>query len=434
LNRILLIGLCLVGLIGAGQALHDGSELRIGSDARMAVFVALQALACALYMLAVWNLLRQPGTIRLVWVVAVAVAMRAIPLASPMFLSSDVFRYIWDGRVQLAGINPYAYFPRDDVLAKLRDTAIFSHVSRASTARTIYPPTAQVVFAAIAWFGQTPRAFRIAMVGFEAVAVGALLLVLRRCGLPGARVLIYAWNPVTAWEFAGNGHVDALAIGLVALALLAFASRRPAWTGVAIGAAVLVKFLPAAVAPALWRRWDWRMPLAALLTIIALYACYIRQGWHVLGFLSGYATEEGLKSGSGFWALAGIANIVGLPPAAPTIYIGATALLLGAAAAIVVTRPAQSGTIRAARDAGVLIVMTLLALSPHYPWYYPWAGVPAVVAPQRSSIFVGCAALLLYLDPLHERFWWPALLYVPTMALLLLDLYRPLREAQCPTF
>ncbi len=429
MNRILPLGLCLMALVGAGQSLHDGAELRIGSDLRMTVFVSLQAGACALYLLAVADLLRRPAAARLYWVLGVAAAMRAIPLFSPMFLSSDLFRYIWDGRVQLAGINPYAYVPADEALARLRDTAIFSHIARATSAHTIYPPTAQLVFAAIAWIGQTPLEFRAAMVGFETVAIGALLLLLRRCGLPGTRVLIYAWNPLTAWEFAGNGHVDALAIALVALALLAFAASRPAWTGVALGAAVLVKFLPAVLVPAFWRRWEWRMPLAALLTVVALYACYIREGWHVLGFLPGYAAEEGLQSGGGFWALAGLSDIVALPAAAPKVYLGVVAVLLAAVAVAVAARPPQAGAVRAARDAAILIVIAMLALSPHYPWYYPWAGVPAVVAPQRSAIFVGCAAVLLYLDPLHERFLWPALLYVPTVLLLLLDLHRPLGEA-----
>ncbi len=420
-----LVGVALVLLIGLGQALHDGSEVRIGSDARLAVWVAVEAVATLLYFAAVARILRAPA-MALWWVLAVAVAMRAIPLLSPMFLSSDLFRYIWDGRVQLAGINPYLYVPADPALAHLRDPDIYRLVNRAAYAHTIYPPMAEAVFAVAAWLGQTPVVMRAAMVGFEALGVAALLLVLRRIGAPPERLLIYAWNPLAVWEFAGNGHVDALAVGFLGLALLAVAHRRPGWTGVALAAAVLVKFLPAVVAPALWRRWDWRLPAAALLTAALLYSLYAGAGAHLLGFLPGYADEEGLRDGSGVWLLAGLASLGKLPAWAGAAFAG---VLLAALAGLGWASAAREGwpdPVRAAGGAARLIVIALVGLSPHYPWYFPWACVPAVVSPQRGAIWLGAAPLLLYLDPLHEHFLWPALVYLPALALTLLDAFRPL--------
>ncbi len=426
MNRtLLLLGAGLVALIGVGQSLHDGSEIKIGSDQRLLVFIAVQSLAAGLYFLAVRRILRGNLDQHALFVVlGVAAAMRAIPLASPMFLSSDLFRYIWDGRVQLHGVNPYRYVPGDLAIWRLRDAAVFSHINRAMTARTIYPPAAELVFAAIAWIGQTPFVVRAAMVAFEAVAVAALCAVLRRCGRPAAWVAIYAWNPLAVWEFAGNGHVDALAIGFLALAFLAFAWRWPAWTGIALACAVLVKFLPAVVAPALWRRWDWRLPAAGLVTLAALYAVYLGAGWHVLGFLPGYAAEEGFSSGGGFWLLSAWPA---LPPWAGAAYVALLALLLAGLSWIVAARPPCAGDVtRAARDAALLIVLLLVGLSPHYTWYYPWVAVPAAIAPQRSAIFLGAAALLLYVDPLHSPFMWQAIVFVPTLALAALDLRRPL--------
>ncbi len=432
MNRaLLLLGAGLVALIGVGQSLHDGSEIKIGSDQRLIVFIAVQMLAAVLYWCAARTTLRgNPGRRALWLVLGVAAAMRAIPLCSPMFLSSDLFRYIWDGRVQLAGINPYRYVPGDPALAHLRDAAIFSHVNRAMYARTIYPPAAELTFAAIAWIGQTPFVMRAAMVAFEAVAVAAMCAVLRRCGLPMSRVLIYAWNPLAVWEFAGNGHVDALAIGFLALAFLAFAWARPGWTGVALACAVLTKFLPAVVAPALWRRWDWRLPATGLLTAVALYAVYVGAGRHVLGFLPGYAAEEGLSEGSGFWALSGLAELGPLPGAAAAIYAALLAVLLGALGLAVAARPRTQppDVVRAAADAALLIVVLLVGFSPHYSWYYPWVCLPAAIAPHRGAIFLGAAALLLYIDPLHESFIWQALVFVPTVALTVWDVRSPLAD------
>ena len=405
-----------MALVGAGQALHDGSTLRIGSDTRMAVFVALQTAATAVYFVAVARVLRggRPGDL---WtVLLVAAGMRAIPLIGPQFLSSDVFRYVWDGRVQWHGISPYAFVPADPALAGLRDAAIYPHINRADYAHTIYPPAAQLVFAAVTAISETAAAMRVAMVAAEAVAVAALLAVLRRLGQPPARVLIYAWTPLAAWEFAGNGHVDALAVVAVALALLAYAAARPGWVGAAMAFGLTAKFLPLAIAPTLWRRWDWRAPVVGLLVTAALYAPYLSRG--VFGFLGGYAGEEGVTDGSGLWPLVPFAPL-------PSWLVGVF-LLAVVVALLGLGWGASRDVVRTARLAGFAIVTLLVATSPHYPWYYAWASVPAVVAPTRAAIWLGAAALLLYLSPLHERFVWPALLYLPTIALAVWDVRRPL--------
>ena len=58
-----------------------------------------------------------------------------------------MYRYVWDGRVQLAGINPYRYVPAADQLAFLRDAAVYPNINRAEYAHTVYPPVAQAIFA-----------------------------------------------------------------------------------------------------------------------------------------------------------------------------------------------------------------------------------------------------------------------------------------------
>ena len=271
--------------------------------------------------------LRQTSSHSVLLVIAVAVAMRIAPLLAPPFLSSDMYRYVWDGRVQTTGINPYRYVPADTALQSLRDDAIFPHINRAATARTIYPPMAQIVFLAVGRISQSVLAMKLAMVGFEALACFAMLRLLALAGLPLQRVLIYAWNPLAVWAFAGNGHVDAIAIGLLGLALLLRTTRRDTWTGAVLGAAILVKFLPAAVAPAFWRRQAaWRTPLIALGVIVALYLCYASVGWHVLGFLPGYFGDEDLTQGTGIWLLAGIGYLASPTPAVARAYAVAAAL------------------------------------------------------------------------------------------------------------
>ena len=76
---------------------------------------------------------------RTLWLTfSVAILLRAYVLLFDPLLSSDIYRYIWDGKVQAAGISPYRYLPADEALAFLRDGAIFPNINRAATAVTIY--------------------------------------------------------------------------------------------------------------------------------------------------------------------------------------------------------------------------------------------------------------------------------------------------------
>ncbi len=218
---LLLAGGGLIGLTVAALSLHVPGADTVGTDARTDLFVALLTVAAIVYLFAIRVVLRRPTcAVAAPIMLAVAIAMRVPVLLAPPFLSSDVYRYVWDGRVQVAGINPYRYVPADPALLPLRDAAIFPHINRAGTARTIYPPAAQLVFQAVARVSDSVVAMKLAMVAFEALACWAMLRLLALAQLPAERVLIYAWNPLAVWEFAGNGHVDAIAIGLLAVALL----------------------------------------------------------------------------------------------------------------------------------------------------------------------------------------------------------------------
>jgi hypothetical protein len=229
-------------------------------------------------------------------VLGVAALMRLAVLLAPPYLSDDINRYVWDGRVEAAGNNPYRYVPSDPHLATLRDETIFSHINRSDYAPTIYPPVAEYIFFLGTRLSESVTAMKTTLLAFELVGMLLLLRLLDEWGLPRERILIYAWHPLTLWEFAGSGHVDAAVVTFVMLALWA-RRRQAAWlTGSALAAAALVKFFPAVLFPALYRRWDWKMPVAAAATVLLAYAPFIGAGSPVLGFLPGYLQEEGLRA------------------------------------------------------------------------------------------------------------------------------------------
>ncbi|SEO93477.1 Protein of unknown function [Methylobacterium sp. ap11] len=422
-RRLAALGILLAGINLGALALHVPGADTVGSPARANAFVAVVTVGLAVYLLAVRLVLRERLPRAAVWMIlGLAVAMRAALVPAPPFLSSDIYRYVWDGQVQAAGINPYRYIPADPALEPLRDPAIYPLINRKDYAHTIYPPAAQGVFAAVGQVSRGVTGMKLAMLGFEAMGVLAMLAVLRRAGLPLERILIYAWNPLALWSFACDGHVDAVAVGLLGVALLARTRRRDGLAGALLAAAALVKVLPLAVAPAFVRGGRlWRPVLAGIAVIIVLYLPYLGVGRGVLGFAGSYGTEEGYDTGAGYWLLAGLGHLGFSPPGLVRAYLLCAGLALAALALRIAfgrnDRPGTADAVALCRDAGILAALATCAASPHYAWYYPWLTLPAVVAPLPAVIWLGAAPLLLLIDPFDDRFLWPALVFVPGLVL-----------------
>jgi hypothetical protein len=428
--QLAICGAALIGLTALGLTLPAPiiGQFGIGYGGALDRFVALAAVQGVFYAAAVFLLLRgHPTNARLWLILGTAALMRVIPLGAPPFLSNDMYRYIWDGWVQAAGINPYRYIPADPHLAFLRDASIYPNINRATYAHTIYPPAAEMVFFAATQLSallKLPAVFgmKLVLLAFEALGIFAIIRLLDFARLPRSNILIYAWNPIPVWEFAGSGHVDAIAIGFVALSLLLAATSRPGRAAAALAAATLTKFLPIVLVPILWRRWNKTFAAIFLALLILLYVPYLSVGTGVLGFLSGYNAQEGIDTGTGIFLYSALTQILPLPADGVRIYLAALALLLLAMAAVVFL--AKSTSPRLAAQRFMLLAGTIMVgLSPHYPWYYPWLLIPACLLPLPSILYLVTASVLLYLNPTHTKLLWPAVVYIPCIALAARDLW-----------
>jgi hypothetical protein len=391
--------------------------------------IATMAIAGVLWLGAV-SLVRRGGLPRgAVWLVlGVALAMRAATFAAPPLLSSDINRYVWDGRVQAAGINPYRYVPAAPELAFLRDAHVYPDINRADYARTIYAPGAEAVFAAAALIAPGVYGMKAVMLGFDLLAIAALLMLLRLSGRNAAEVLIYAWLPLPVWEFAGNGHADAIAAGLLPVALLVSARGLAAIAGGLLAAATLTKFLPGVVLAAFWRPWGWKLLAGFVAAAALLYLPYAGAGLHVFGFLQGYLREEQVETGQGFFLLGLLNRLVAIPAWAPAAYVAAGIVAVGAlglrfvlSGRFSVLPPARVAV--QGRQALVLGAALLVAVSPHYPWYFGWIAPLACIAPLPGALWLLAAAPLLALGPV-EHLLAPAAVYLPAAALAACSLRR----------
>jgi alpha-1,6-mannosyltransferase len=418
------VSLSICGLLSLGLSLLALNYLR---EWEIEKFVAAFMLQMGVYGYAAWKVIKgswkgaEFERLALIAILLIAALMRGIALFAPQALSTDAFRYVWDGRVQAAGINPYRYVPTDPALIALRDDSIFPNINRADYAHTIYPPTAQISFLAIERISDSILGMKLAMLAFDALAIACLITLLRRRGLPETRVLLYAWHPLPVWEFAGTGHVDAVAIGLLMLAFLAASRRAPVWTGVALAAATLVKFYPAVAGPAMYRRWDWRMPVAFAAMLVLLYAPYLSVGQSVFGFLSGYADEEGLRSGDGIFLWSLLRACFHVPEHAVRYFAPLAAVLLLATAVWLQLshRWRAHGTWTAAL---ALASLFTLLVSPHDPWYFTWLIPFLCFRMTAAHVWLTGACTLMYVLPHPTGLGVQSLLYLPFIALLLLQL------------
>ena len=305
-----------------------------------------------------------------IWlIVGIAILLRLILLFTEPLLSTDIYRYVWDGRVQAWGINPYRYVPADAALAPLRDASIFPHINRADYAVTIYPPVAEMFFFVVTRLSENVTTMKAGLLACEAVTVTVILLLLRQLAQPSTRIVAYAWHPLPLWQIANNGHVDALMTALMMTGIYLAITQKPIRGGIAVTLGSLAKPLALLALPVLWRRWDWRVPLVVIATVIICYAPYLSVGTGALGFLGGYLKEEGFANGDRFWLLAIERMLFGNVPGDAIVYFVSAALIIGVLAGRVAFR--ETRTIESTlADINSLLLASLFLLSPNYPWYF----------------------------------------------------------------
>jgi len=396
-TNVLLAGIGTILLIVYRIGLHSQGVTDVVSFIKLALFQSV------LYLIAAWLILRaRSARSTLIIVLVLAGIFRLSIVFAPPYLSDDIYRYVWDGRVQAAGINPYRYIPADQHLQSLRDEEIYPKINRRDYAHTMYPPAAEVTYFLTTRISESVTWMKLTIVGFELITVWLLMELLSSFGMPRQRILIYAWHPLAVWEFAGSGHIDPLAFAFIALALLA---RRRNWetaTGISLGLATLAKLFPIVLFPALYKRWGWKMPTALVATIIVGYLPYLGVGpLGVLGFIPGYAQERGIVSGKHFFILNLVDRLFGIELPNVVFLSFAGAVLLGLALWSVLKRE-QDGRGYLKRSL-ILGTAFMILFAPHFPWYFAWLILFLCFVPSVPIFYLTLSSFLLYLTWLYWR-------------------------------
>jgi len=251
-------------------------------------FILPLAIAGIAYLLAIRELFSAPTFPRHVIIICLAIAaLWHLPfLLMPPGPDDDVHRYVWDGRVQRLGYNPYIVVPSDPALAGLHTPE--THTLNNPDVPSPYPAGAQLFFRAVTAIHGSVYTFKVAFVICDLAIVFLLFGLLRRAGQGEHWVLAYAWHPLLATDVAGSGHIDILGALLLLVSIAALGRRWRMASAIAFALAVAVKFLPIVLMPLYWRRVRIRDGLMAALVAGMLYVPFLEHGRIPIGSLGIY--------------------------------------------------------------------------------------------------------------------------------------------------
>jgi alpha-1,6-mannosyltransferase len=351
-----------------------------------------------------------------------AVAVRALLIFQEP--GGDIFRYIWEGRMVLAGVNPYLHPPNAPGLEGLQ-TGLWAAIEHKSFT-AIYPPLAQGVFALLAAISPSVAFFKIA---FAAADLAAGVLLARRYGWTAA--VVFLWNPMVLYAFAGGGHYDSLFVLALVLAWCDWEARHLRRAVVWLGAAVALKWVALPVLGwALWRMLRER-GFATSVGAAALSVLPLAVSWLALSAWTGEwtvrlypekftafarSTEFVPRIVAWFWEDSQFRNSLFAPPLA----------LAWAAGILLVARFARVAE---------WSFFAALVLSPMvHAWYFTWLVPFAVATRNAGTLAVTATSFGYYIvyHRLHARpdlgwmffSWEIALIWLPFVAGFLWTIFR----------
>ena len=321
--------------------------------------MASLTLAGIAYLLAIREFFATPRFSRRVVVIGLVLAAvwHIQFLRVPAGADDDIHRYVWDGRVQRLGYNPYIVVPSDPALGALHtpETRTLNNPDVPSP----YPAGAQLFFRAVTAIHESIFALKVAFVVCDLAIVLVLLDILRCSGRGAHWVLAYAWNPLLATDVAGSGHIDIVGVLLLLLSVAALVRRWRAAAALAFGLAVSVKLLPVVLLPLYWRRVRLRDAALAAVVVGLLYVPFFNHGRIPIGSLGTYVHRFRFNDP----VFATLERVV-----APQLAVG-LAVLVGFLTAIWM----RSKALAWSSDAFAWPMAASLLCAPVvYPWYLLW--------------------------------------------------------------
>ncbi|MEE2750669.1 MAG: glycosyltransferase 87 family protein [Myxococcota bacterium] len=357
-------------------------------------------------LIATWAAWRCRNKRQLPWAVLLAaIAARLLFLGLPPTLSDDVFRYLWEGKVQQAGFNPFIHAPSDPALATLRDS-IHAQVAHPNVP-TIYPPLAQALFRVSALF-YTPLFFQATAMLAD---LGIVLLLTQRVHLQNRSVwpaVFWALHPLPILESSASGHIETLAIFMTIAAVVCLERKLPTRGALLATAGGLLKLLPFLLVVQALRhpppRTRARIALACTTFIIVTTLPFLGAGSSLFTGFETYAVH---------WSHnASVFGLLQWTTGGDGLLARKLGVCLGLAVSIWAWRHRNSPAELLLWLGGALVVLSPVV----HPWYVLWPLAAAMLTETWAWGVLASTVLLSYLvlqgyDPSQSS--WTQLTWIP---------------------
>ncbi len=432
---ILLAGYIVFLLFNSSQMVKHAEV----EDTQMIFYTSLRILVGAAFIIFIYFLSKFKLNVWLMITAGIIARILFIP-TSPV-MEDDYNRYLWDGAVTANGINPYQYSPEEiESIAEEKDRTeliklaeegeeYYKNINHPQI-RTIYPPPAQAVFAAlyfIAPFSLT--AWKITLLLFDLLTLVLLLQLLKINGFEFKYALIYWLNPIVLHEFFNAAHMDILIFPFLLTAILFYYKKKTNIALVFSAAAASIKLWPAILIPLIFRnsitnikKYLTELLPALLIIAIMFLPVFLTTLDESLGFIkyaSSWTNNDALFKVWHFLILS-LNELLSLQMKCTLCFARWLTVILYLGMALFVLRKRISGNYDFNKKALLLAALFYLISPTQFPWYYTWI-LPLLVFYPMFSLVIYAAVLPLYqLNYLSPYFVWVQ--HMPILILFIFEL------------
>ena len=355
--------------------------------------------------------------------VAVSILIRISFITTQPIGSDDIYRYIWDGKVQSTGINPYLYSPNDPSLQNLHSETIPKFVNNPDM-KTIYFPLSQWLFyAGYSLSGEAVWGYKLLLLIFELITLSALFLLIREIKIPDKNILLYALCPLPIIQFSFDAHLDGFGLPLLILALLFYLDNKKILSLIFLGLSFSIKPVGLLFLPILFF-YEKKLPERIKVVFIPAIAFSVQ----FLPYIFTSNPFETFFIYAKHWTFNGIVfNIID-----SFIQNNQTARIICGILLVICLLPFIFNKLELLQKYYYSVLLLLIFSPVVHPWYIAWLAVLLPILPRWSGIFyVGLSSLTVFtvLSYQLNGLWkeYPIVLmleYIPVVAILIYELSK----------